>query len=583
MSNNAFGLGSRTFINWIETYNHNDSAVARGDTRILRGVIVNVKDHHHISQTYDVSIQDYKNEFGNSIILRACKRMVDQASFDGVGEYKPFEEGDPVLLISPNGKLEDSLILGSNYTLGEYSTYLREGQAEEPFSTYQSMHGRMTAAQPSVHPSRIAQPDSYTRIIGSKNFQSPFDDPRYHINREEQRQASPQLGSIEIRNKVGDIINYSTGSQVYYADAEILILTNASGISRCTRLNNMAAYYTSMVTRIQQYLGIETNTETEKESKEKEGLKFGPLKEDVNKEDEFGPIEESSESNRSNEIQSESMAISPLILTEIDSNRADINSIDFNEWSPTQYHLEQAQKLAQIYREAASSCIEGSLMSNAVANAMDSEASNVVDQSSIDAEVRQASVPNCNYGKGLDATKELILVIHETVCSAEIAIAAIGDASRGISYHGLIHRDGSVTKFVAHSDTAYGAGRSSFNGEHSDLTQEQRKETGYSQCDTGSNTIRTVNNFAIQYSLETEQNEEQRGGYTSAQYKTLAQVLKGTGIKADRVTTHYNVTLSGDRTDPRHFSLTAFNRALSSIGYTGGEVNFRVSGEPIEP
>lgn len=582
MSNNAFGLGSRTFINWLDTYNHNDSNVARGDTRLLRGVVTNVKDHHHLSQTYDVAIQDYRNESGTSIVLRACKRAVDQASFEGIGEYKPLEEGDPVLLISPNGKLEDSIIIGSTYTLGNYQSYLRDGQADEPFSTHSSMHGRMTAAQPSVHPSRIAQPDAYFRIVGTKNFQSPFDDPKYHEGREEQRQASPQVGSIEIRNKVGDIVNYSTGSQVYYADAEILILTNASGVSRCTRLNNMAAYYASMVTRIQEHLGIKTeNKEEATENKEKEGLKFGPLKEEMNKSDEFGPIEESEQATPT-EVEMDSSA--PLILTGMDGNRADINSIDFNEWSPTQYHLEQAQKLAQIYREAASSCIEGSLMSNAVASAMEPAATGtVIDQSTIDAEVRQASVPNCNYGKGLDTTKELIFVIHETVCTAEQAIAAIGDQSRGISYHGLIHRDGSLTKLVATTDTAYGSGRSSFNGEHSDLTSQQRKDSGYSQCETGPNSIRTVNNFAIQYSLETEQNSTQTGGYTAAQYKTLAQLLKESGVKAERVTTHYNVTLAGDRTDPRHFSLQAFNRALTAVSYTGGEVKFDVSGDPIEP
>lgn len=574
MSNNAFGLGSRTYISWLESRNRVDNQVVRGDTRLLRGYVVNVKDHHHISQSYDVAVQDYKNESGNRIILRACKRAVDQASFDGIGEYSPLEEGDPVLLLSPNGKLEDSIIIGSTYTLGLYETYLREGQADDPFSTYDSMHGRMTAAQPSVHPSRIAQPDAYVRIVGTKNFQSPFDDPRYHVTREEQREASPQIGSIEIRNKVGDIVNYSTGSQVYYSDAEILILTNASGTSRCTRLNNMAAYYVSMVERIEKYLGVDKSddeekgedNETEEPDQEQEGLE-----------------EPDDEEEAPTEIEAPTTS-TPTFITGLDSNRADINSIDFNEWSPTKYHLEQAQKLAQIYREAASSCIEGSLMSNGVANAMEiTDSNNVVNEDSIDAEVRQATTPICNYGKGLDTTKELIFVIHETVYSASTAIAAITQDGRGISYHGLIHRDGSVTKFISHSDSAYGSGGSSFNGEHSDLTAEQRRSSGYSQCTTSNNTIRTVNNFAIQYSLETEQNSEQRGGYTNAQYKTLAQILKSTGIKADRVTTHYNVTLTNDRTDPRHFSLTAFNRALTSIGYTGGTVNFRVSGDPIEP
>lgn len=559
MSNNAFGLGGRTYVTWLEDYARVDNSVVRGDTRILRGYIVNAKDHHHISQTYDVRIQDYKNESGVPITLRACKRAVDQASFDGIGEYSPLENGDPVLLLSPNGKIEDSIIIGSVYTLGQYDKYLREGQSDEPFSTYESFHkAKKTAAQPSVHPSRMAQPDAYVRIVGTKNFQSPFDDPKYHKDKETQREASPQIGSIEIRNKVGDIVNYSTGCQVYYSDADILIVTNASGISRCSRLNSMAAYYTSMVEKIQQYLGVKSEG-SEEEEKIEEASDQVPTSLS-------GPSSDTS-----------------LILEGIDSNRADIKSIDFNEWSPTQYHLDQARKLAKIYREAASSCIEGSLMNNAVATAMKSEEVEEIEDASIEGEVTQASVPKCNYGKGLDPNKELIFVIHETVCSLQCAVNAVGTEGKFISYHGVIGRDGSLTKMVSHSDTAYGAGKSSFNGEHSELTPQQRIESGYSQCGTSDRTYTTVNNFAIQYSLETIQNAEQRGGYTAAQYKTLAQILKSTGIPASRVTSHYNVVLTGDRTDPRHFSLNAFNKALAAVGYEGGEVNFKVSGEPIEP
>jgi N-acetyl-anhydromuramyl-L-alanine amidase AmpD len=662
--------------------------------------VVDVKDYHHISQTYDVRVQDYRNEAGTPIVLRSCKRAVGQASFDGVGEYTPLEEGDPVLLMCVNGKLEDAVIIGSTYTLGDYNTFLREGQADEPFHVYDSFNGNKTAAQPSVHPSRMAQPDSYVRLIGSKNFHTPFDDPRFHEGREDQRAASPQLGSLEIRNKVGDVVNYSTGSQVYYSDADILILTNASGISRCTRLNNMAAYYVSMVEKIEKYLGINKGSNSERDESVEE---IRPASTEL-------PTTLQGQTNS-------------LILTEIDSNRTDINSIDFNEWSPTQYHLEQAQKLAKAYREAASSCIEGSLMNNAVATAMQepSDANEEEIEDYVDAEVTEATVPECNYGRGLDSSKERIFVIHETGVTSKQALDAVTGVGRGVSYHGIIYRDGSVVKLVSHSNTAYAAGESSFDGESSNWKSSSSSslsnvirlaasEVGYSESPPGSNktkygawygmdgvpwcaifvsycfylagsklppittekgfaycpagvsyykergqldmnprpgdivffdwqkdgtsdhvgivesiassnsviciegntsnsdnsnggqvmrrtrnfsqiagfahpsassescperNINSVDSFAIQYSLESGD------GYTKAQYKTLAQILKSTGIKADRVTSHHNV--SNGKTDPKNFSCDAFNRALSSVGYMGGRVNFKVSGSPIEP
>lgn len=679
MSNNAFGLGNRTFINWLEEHNQIDNAVVRGDTRLLRGFIVDVKDHHHISQTYDVEIQDFKNEYGQAIVLRACKRMVQQSSFDGVGEYSPLEEGDPVLLLSPNGKLEDSIIIGTNYTLGNYKNYLREGVSDEPFKVHESFNGQKTAAQPSVHPSRIAQPDSYVRIVGTKNFQSPFDDPKYHKDKNTQREASPQIGSIEIRNKVGDIVNYSTGAQVYYADADILIVTNASGTSRCTRLNNMAAYYGSMVDRIQSYLGVSSTSDEDQE--------------------EVGEVSEDQPQSLSGSTNNPS-----LILSGIDSNRANLASIDFNEWSPTQYHLEQAQKLAKIYREAASSCIEGSLMNNSVAEALRVEEEDDRLEEYVDAEIREATPGECNYGHGHDSTKDRLFVIHETGVSADDAIAAVGSSGTGISYHGIIHRDGSITKFLDHSDTAYASGESSFNGESSTHTSSSNAvsvlavargevgvvesppgsnknkygewygmdnvpwcaifvsycfykagsplppittEKGFAYCpygvsyfkdagkfdmnpkpgcivffdwegdgvsnhvgiveevksadevvciegntstsdnsnggqvmrrtrslslisgfahpDTSSScpprSVRGVDPFSIQYALESGD------GYTEEQYKTLAQVVKATGIPSSRITNHGEVSSSTRvGVEPAGFDNDSFNQAINSVG-----------------
>lgn len=611
MSNNAFGLGGRTFLSWAENSTRVDQRVIRGDTRVLRGIVTNVKDYHHLSQHYDVKIQDYKQIDGSDLILRACKRVVDQASFDGVGVFSPLEEGDPVLLQSPNGKLEDSVIIGAYYTIGNYTNYFREGQADKPFTVHPSeFTGTKTAAQPSNHPARVAQPDSYVHIVGGKNRQEPFTDPRYFPDKTGQRAASPQVASIEIKNKVGDIVQYSAGAQIYYSDAEILILTNADGSSRCKRLNDMAAYYVEMGKKIRAYLGLSTEGTTTPPSTEATTTALvgtNPTEAPTTGEEGLNislnqsPIAIPSSTNTSEEDPTTiSSPVKPSVVSYVeglDTNRSDIASIDFNEWSPTTYHLDQVTKLAKLYRAAAESCVQSSLASAKISEALGEQ--KPLESTSVAHNPNEESheVPECNYGLGRsESTYQRLVVIHETGESADSAISYIGNESSGVSYHAIVKRDGTISRLVSDSDTAYGAGCSSFpkisgtkvdcnemsasvgSAEAVCLTPDERKESKYSQegCTTLNYTTCSVNPFAVHYSLESGD------GYTIAQYQSLAKLIKDSGVTSDRVTSHYNVDNSGTRQDPRGIDLSYLNKELARQGFSGS-VDFPIVGTPIEP
>jgi N-acetyl-anhydromuramyl-L-alanine amidase AmpD len=156
---------------------------------------------------------------------------------------------------------------------------------------------------------------------------------------------------------------------------------------------------------------------------------------------------------------------------------------------------------------------------------------------------------------GKDATHQPIVVLHETVASAESTIRLFqtphaNDADQ-ISYHTLIDRDGTVIYLVPPDRRAFGAGNSLFNGEG---------------VKTNSKLPPSVNNFAYHISLVTPSDgmnqRSTHSGYTQAQYESLAWVVAKTGVPASRLTAHKLIDRSGSRSDPRSFDGPAFLQLL---------------------
>lgn len=149
------------------------------------------------------------------------------------------------------------------------------------------------------------------------------------------------------------------------------------------------------------------------------------------------------------------------------------------------------------------------------------------------------------------ATQKPIVVLHETVSSADSAINYFqtphpNDEDQA-SYHTLIRRNGVVVYLVPPEKRAYGAGNSVFIG------PDGKEETIKTHKEFAS----SVNNFAYHISLESPPDgygdAYSHSGYTQAQYNSLAWLIGQSNVPIERITTHQLVDRSGERVDPRSF------------------------------
>lgn len=162
---------------------------------------------------------------------------------------------------------------------------------------------------------------------------------------------------------------------------------------------------------------------------------------------------------------------------------------------------------------------------------------------------------------GKPATFEPIVVLHETVGSADSAInlfsAYHANDDDQASYHTLIRQNGTVVYVVPPDKRAFGAGDSVFAG-----------RSGVEAVQTNPDFPPSVNNFAYHISLESPtdgfNNGYRHSGYTQAQYQSLAWLTAKTGVPDQRITTHQSVDRSGQRIDPRSFDRAKFFELLNT-------------------
>ena len=155
-----------------------------------------------------------------------------------------------------------------------------------------------------------------------------------------------------------------------------------------------------------------------------------------------------------------------------------------------------------------------------------------------------------------------LAVLHETVGSARSAINLFltphYEDSKQVSYHTLITLDGTIIYIVPPEKRAFGAGNSVF-----------RSSLGEEAVQTNPQLAASVNNFAYHISLETpidgRNNRSSHSGYTEAQYKSLAWLLAMSNIPYERITSHQNVDLSGQKNDPRSFDFTRLFAILDTF------------------
>lgn len=255
----VLGQAERTYHDWSKSFNRSFNA-KQGNCVPLLGIIqldMGHEDNSHIRMEYKVKLIDYPEQ--PTIV---CKRLMPQASFDGVGQYYPLEDGDPVIILAKEGNLEDGLIIGSPYIVGNYEEYSVKGKAINPTKLTPQSVDPYNSNQPYIHPDRIAEPDAFFWVIGGKKTNNTFNDPSFHYTKESKAANRPQPVSIEIRNKHGDYAIWCSGDHITYTDKDVIVVSNADGKSACQRHQETASYYMGIVKTMKQAFGL-TDTKSE--------------------------------------------------------------------------------------------------------------------------------------------------------------------------------------------------------------------------------------------------------------------------------------------------------------------------------
>ena len=223
-----------------------------GFSNIVSGRVRNIPSaeyHGHLTGTYMVEL----NDAGTDQLI-PCKILKASASMDGVGDYIPCEEGDPVTVMFKDGRMDIGYIIGGTNTEGYYKDFLIEGKGKDPFSLSDTGSKDVEINQPSIHPDRIATPDAQFYIVGSRELGKDayadvaLSDPFNLVDVALQR---PQPGSILIRNKQGDVAQYAKGDIILYADGDIILLSNKTKDAECNKLRNRVQYYKDLVKKLE--------------------------------------------------------------------------------------------------------------------------------------------------------------------------------------------------------------------------------------------------------------------------------------------------------------------------------------------
>ena len=132
----------------------------------------------------------------------------------------------------------------------------------------------------------------------------------------------------------------------------------------------------------------------------------------------------------------------------------------------------------------------------------------------------------------------LLVVIHETVISAEEVILLHNDPEYYASYHAVVNRLGDIIYLVPPEYKAYAAANSSFTNPF-----------GIVEEINGS-----VDDFAYHIALESPTLAITHVGYSKEQYTSLAWLCVAVGARFDRIVTH------GEIQDPTTLEPKCFNR-----------------------
>lgn len=390
-------------LNGMDSFNQWQKVVQSGNFRLYAGQIINTKDHNPWSNHYDVALFEY-DESGKRIPIYEVKVLSPTLGFDGSNSsYHTYYENQPVLIMAREGVLDQAVIIGGFNTSGDHKKYLQAGHADKPGQVYEDYQGQKEANQGSVFPYRVAKPQGYVRTVAGTNLTSPHDDPKYYYNLGDDPEdnlpkkvaARPQIAGVEIMNEAG-YVNHHIGPISLYSFSQVILLSRNNRENECARLQRHAAFYASMY----QKLATQTNTGTVDSTSTLAtqqtntpqnlhgsitqstgqapnatsftpgndwlaGVQFGDMFSSLNRQPSTAPSTSSWLSELTGQpdlgqlfnVQGQLQTAPTSDAGE--TSPSDGGGFDYLEALPYRYHLEQLQKLAQMYQEAAAACNSG--------------------------------------------------------------------------------------------------------------------------------------------------------------------------------------------------------------------------------
>lgn len=149
----------------------------------------------------------------------------------------------------------------------------------------------------------------------------------------------------------------------------------------------------------------------------------------------------------------------------------------------------------------------------------------------------------------------LLVVLHETLISAEDSKRLHADPNYYASYHALIERTGKIVYLTPADSKAYAAAESEY----------ENPITGEIEHINGS-----VDDFAYHIALETPPDgygtsKNYHVGYTKEQYISLAWLVKAVGVSEERITLHSEINKSNSTfQEPRCFNFKYFSTQIEN-------------------
>jgi len=345
MYNDAGELGRRRVSN---ADREGANRAVRGNFEIMYGKIIGLIS----AESYEHKGFSYQVELIETSQYILCRRLLPYASYEGVGVYHPMEVGDPVVVAVKNGDMKNGLILGSFFTEGNYEEFYTDGLGGEPTQYNKGSLKTMENNAPSVHPNRMAQPDAFFHIVGGKNVLEAFHDPSLTDGSVEKRALKRnQPVSIEIKNRLGDWSQWTSGDSIIYSDAAIILASNMTGASICKKQKEMSEYYEQMAKDLESYLEDSRSYSPIDLDRGVTGLISITTEEQV-------PLTKDLDNDKRTKINKSKEHRLRRFINGYENP-------DFLQWAPfIEYHLVEIKRLAEEARNGLTNCKESEYLVN---------------------------------------------------------------------------------------------------------------------------------------------------------------------------------------------------------------------------